>query len=285
MQKYVRSMKKISIVTVCLNSEAFIEQTINAVLSQNYPELEYIVVDGGSTDNTVNIIKKYTDKISHFVSEPDDGMYHALKKGFGFATGEIMAWINAGDILFPGAFHSVNRIFTEFTDCLWLTGFPTVLNAGGSVFPARLIHLERLYRDFEFLNGSTYCVQQESTFFKKSLYDAVGGISTEYKLAGDYDLWAKFFQKTKLYVFNCLIGSFRVHSMQLSSDKALYKNELTEIRTRYNKVSYKLKYLYFKLVAVYCKLLPAIIGRRILSACFQSNRYYYDKKNDKFYHI
>ena len=89
---------KISVVTVCYNMAQYIETTIKSVLSQDYPNLEYIVIDGGSTDGTQQIIEKYKDQLAYYVSEPDNGMYDAINKGFSKATGDIIAWINADDV-------------------------------------------------------------------------------------------------------------------------------------------------------------------------------------------
>ena len=95
---------KISIVTPNYNGVKYLEQTIVSVLNQNYPNLEYIIIDGGSTDGSVEIIKKYESKLSYWVSEPDMGLYHAIQKGFEKSTGEIMAWINSDDMYVKGSF-------------------------------------------------------------------------------------------------------------------------------------------------------------------------------------
>lgn len=114
---------KISVVTVCYNMEGTIEETILSVLNQNYPNLEYIIIDGNSTDDTMLIVNKYKDKISTIVSEPDNGMYDAIHKGFSMATGDILAWINADDSYMPWTFKYVNEVFTDLPDVDWIVGF------------------------------------------------------------------------------------------------------------------------------------------------------------------
>src|ERR1039457_1034429 len=118
---------KISIVTPSFNQAEFLEQTICSVLSQKYPNLEYVVIDGGSTDGSVEIIKKYADKLTYWVSEKDDGQYAAINKGFSYTTGDIMGWINSSDILLPWTFSILAEIFENYTQIQWLSGAPTSL--------------------------------------------------------------------------------------------------------------------------------------------------------------
>ena len=113
---------KISIVTPSFNQAQFLEETILSVINQNYPNLEYIIIDGGSTDGSVDIIKKYEKHLTYWVSEPDNGHGHALNKGFSTTTGEIMAWINSDDKYYPSTFATVAEIFNKFSDINWIHG-------------------------------------------------------------------------------------------------------------------------------------------------------------------
>jgi glycosyltransferase involved in cell wall biosynthesis len=112
---------KISIVTPTFRHGHYLEETIRSVLAQGYPNLEYVVIDGGSKDETIEILKKYSNHIHYWVSEPDRGHAHALNKGFAQTTGEILAWINAGDFYFPQALHRVAQVFQELSEVVWLT--------------------------------------------------------------------------------------------------------------------------------------------------------------------
>ena len=111
---------RISIITPNYNQEDFLEQTILSVIGQNYPNLEYIIIDGGSTDGSVEIIKKYEKHLSHWVSEPDSGLYHALQKGFSRSTGEIMGWINSDDILHRKSLFVLAEVFSTNDEIDWL---------------------------------------------------------------------------------------------------------------------------------------------------------------------
>ena len=137
---------KISVVTVCYNMAQYIEATIKSVLSQGYPNLEYIIIDGGSTDGTQQIIEKYQDQLAYYVSEPDNGMYDAINKGFLKATGDIIAWINADDIYMPWTLHTINDVFTCFPETKWLGGKYAFLNENGTlaqIFPQTSIRCSK----------------------------------------------------------------------------------------------------------------------------------------------
>lgn len=125
---------RISIVTPCFNMEEYLECTIQSIVSQKYPNLEYIIVDGGSTDRSVDIIKKYDGALEWWVSESDNGMYHAIQKGFSKATGEIMAWLNADDMYHSKALFSVAQIFDSFPNIEWIQGRPTLFDEDGRIF-------------------------------------------------------------------------------------------------------------------------------------------------------
>jgi len=116
---------KISIVTVNYNLSHFLEETIKSVIDQQYPNLEYIIIDGGSTDDSVDIIKKYEKFISFWISEKDEGIYDALQKGFSKSSGEIMGWLNSDDLYHPKLLFVVGEIFSRFNQINWLTGVNT----------------------------------------------------------------------------------------------------------------------------------------------------------------
>ena len=220
------SYPRISIVTPNLNKVKYLENTILSVLSQNYPNLEYIIIDGGSTDGSVDIIKKYADKLAYWVSEPDNGMYDAIRKGFEHSTGGIMAWIGSDDMYHAHSFYTVAEIFSKWPEISWLVGAGTHYDATGkTVRTAR----SRYFNHLDFLTHRYKWIQQESTFWRRSIYEKVGVINEAFKLAGDFDLWMRFSRYEKMYITDALIGGFRISDNQLSKDKERYCKEADAI--------------------------------------------------------
>lgn len=185
---------------------------MRSILDQNYPDLEYIVVDGGSTDGSVDIIRKYQDKLAWWCSEKDGGMYDALNKGFSRATGEVMGWINSDDVHHPGSLFTLGELFSTFDDVHWIQGVQSMIDYSGRiVYAAPVFHVNRMYfYNKEHLEYGRY-IQQESTFWRRALWELAGGyMSTEYKLAGDFDLWIRFFKYARLHYVDALLGAFRL---------------------------------------------------------------------------
>lgn len=208
---------KITIVTPNYNGSRYLEDTIMSVFGQNYPNLEYIIIDGGSTDGSINIIKKYENRLAYWVSEPDNGMYHAIQKGFEKSTGELMAWINSDDMYHKNAFFTIAEIFDTFDEVNWLVGASTFYDEEN-----RTVHCNqsRLFTKFDFYNYDFKWLEQESVFWRRSLWNISGAtLNTKLKYAGDFDLWLKLFKYEKLYVTHALIGGFRWRSSkQLSTE-------------------------------------------------------------------
>jgi glycosyltransferase involved in cell wall biosynthesis len=209
---------KISIITPNYNQGQYLEETILSVIGQNYPNLEYIIIDGGSTDNSVEIIKKYEKHLAYWVSEKDNGMYEAIQKGFDRSTGEIMAWINSDDKYHMGAFSIVAEVFSNFQEISWLTGIPTIWDKYGRCVKVNLSQLWSKYEMYakHYLDKQNW-IQQESTFWRRSLWKQSGArLDTSLKLAGDFELWLRFFRYAQLYTVEALLGGFRIHHKQLS---------------------------------------------------------------------
>jgi len=215
------SYLKISIVTPSYNQAEFLEDAIKSVLSQGYPNLEYIVIDGGSTDGSVDIIKKYSDKLAYWVSEPDKGHGDALNKGFKQATGEIMAWINSDDYYFPWSLRVVSKIFSTYPQIEWLTTEKRVISDinGKPSSPIIFINFGRLgYKMGFYLIQSGNCIQQESTFWRRSLWERAGGyINKSSKLMPDFELWSRFWNKAELYSVDTPLGVFRRQEKQATN--------------------------------------------------------------------
>jgi glycosyltransferase involved in cell wall biosynthesis len=241
---------KISIVTPSYNQGEYLEETILSVLDQGYPDLEYIIIDGGSTDNSVDIIKKYEKHLTYWVSEPDQGMYHALNKGFSISSGQIMAWINSSDLYCPWALSIVADVFCQLSEVKWLTsGFPMVWDEKSRAIKCKEIagFSQQSFLDGRHLNvlpNFLWVIQQESTFWRRSLWKKTGGtLSTEFKSAGDFELWSRFFQYTDLYTLGTTLGGFRKHADQKSSDHALYWSEAVDAFETHGISDYAQEYL------------------------------------------
>lgn len=206
---------KISVVTPSFNQGIFLEETIKSVLSQNYPNLEYVVIDGGSTDNSVDIIKKYQSHLHYWCSKPDKGHADAINRGFSHTSGEIMAWINSDDKYLPWTFTIVNKIFRQFPQVNWLVGFNSWWNDEGVLINAE----KRPKNIYDFLLGNYGWIQQESVFWRRSLWEKAGGyINQDMKLMVDGELWCRFFLLDELYSIDCILGGYRLHSTNRAKD-------------------------------------------------------------------
>jgi glycosyltransferase involved in cell wall biosynthesis len=202
------------------------------VLQQGYPNLEYIIIDGGSTDNSVEIIKKFSAEkhLSYWVSEPDNGQYDAINKGFSRATGEIMAWLNSDDMYVPGTFRTVAEIFNKFEFVNWITGTPTTYTIHGSMVAGRyhIYSRDLIKRGFYGPIGSW--IQQEGTFWRRELWEKAGGrMNASYDYAGDFELWQRFSSYDYLYTVNAVLGGFRHHPNQKTKTQMdKYYEEISE---------------------------------------------------------
>ncbi len=203
---------KIALVTPVFNSARYLEATILSVLSQNYPNLEYVIADGGSTDGSIEIIRKHETRLHAWFSEPDRGMYDAINKGFARCSPEAsggMGWISATDLLHVGSLFVVGSVFRGFPEVEWITGRPTGFSDEGMA--VEFLRLRQWSR-MRFLAGANRYIQQESTFWRRSLWDRAGGrVDDSRRMASDFELWVRFFRFAKLYSVDALIGGFRSH--------------------------------------------------------------------------
>lgn len=204
---------RIALVTPVFNAAKYIESALRSVLMQDYPNLDYFIVDGGSTDGTVDVIRKYESQISGWISEPDNGMYDALNKGFARTSGDIMGWISATDMLHIGGLRVVGSVFRDCPEVQWLTGRPTRFNEEGITTEVEPVPRWSRYR---FLAGANRYIQQESTFWRHLLWEkAGGGVDATMRMGGDFELWLRFFRYARLYPVDALIGGFRMHDASL----------------------------------------------------------------------
>lgn len=185
-------LPRISVVIPSFNQGRHIEEALRSVLLQGYPDLELIVMDGGSTDHTVQIIRKYERWIAHWVSAPDRGQSSAINEGLRRATGEIFAWIGCDDRLLPGALVHVGACFARRPDCAWLAGSGRLAFQSGRVgqMASRIERPDDLIRYW--LWGSGCFIFQPSCFWRRQLWEVAGGVREDLHLAMDYELWLRF---------------------------------------------------------------------------------------------
>lgn len=161
----------ISVVTPSLNQAAFLERTLRSVAEQDYPNIEHIVVDGGSTDGSVEILERWTDRLSRWVSEPDTGQANAINKGLGWTSGEIVAYINSDDYYLPGAFAAASRAF-EQPDTRWVAGRCRYQYADGSLWGIVVPEPPRM--PLRTMIAETWYVPQASSFWRRGVFADVG---------------------------------------------------------------------------------------------------------------
>ena len=225
----------ISVIIPSFNQGQFIEQTITSVIGQNYPNIELIVVDGGSTDNTLDVIEKYKDALSYFVSEPDNGQTHAINKGFRRAKGEILTWLNSDDMYLPCA-------LSKAVGCIGSTSEPKLLYGGCLRFLEDSNYTYgRLPERFD-PERLTYCnyIDQPSVFWTRSLWERVGELDESYHYVMDWDWWLRASQKCQFMTLREHLSIFRLHDVHKSSAGGLKRRaEMVRLVATYAQEEWK----------------------------------------------
>jgi glycosyltransferase involved in cell wall biosynthesis len=251
-------MFKISVVTPNYNMGRYLEGTILSIISQkiSHPELqiEYIVVDGGSTDESLSIIEKYKDHIDKVIVGKDKGQYDAVRIGFENSTGEILCWLNSDDLYMSWTFSVVHSIFSKYPEVKWLTGIRSVLNENAQMirYGNRNItsNASNLISRGFFHGKCLGYLMQENMFWRRELWFKSGGLDLNYPYGADYKLWIQFAEYESLYEVAVPLAAFRLRSEQRSADQK-YWDEIKKIGDSYSKYAFSIltNNIFFKLLS------------------------------------
>ena len=199
----------VSIITPSFNQARDLEATIQSVLEQDYPRIEYIIVDGGSSDGSVDVIKKYAGRLAWWVSEQDKGQTDAINKGFNRASGEILAWLNSDDTYNPGAVSAAVKYLTENPDVAMVYADCNYINEQGGVIGK----FNSAQTDHRRLREGYVHIPQQTMFFRANYWQELGPLDPSFYFAMDYDLWTRLAARTQLKYFPGQVwANFRLHT-------------------------------------------------------------------------
>lgn len=205
-------LPSITVITPSYNQGQFIQQTVESVLSQHYPRLEYIVVDGLSTDNTLDVLVSYQGQLT-IISEKDNGQTDALNKGLRMATGDVVCWLNSDDYFLPDTLNKVGRFFEQSPNALWLTGDCRIVNETGNTIQEPVRHYKRLLRALTpaLYMGVTNTICQPATFWRRSVHEQIGYLDESLRYTMDYDWWLRLLKLQPPVVSTDIFTAFRIH--------------------------------------------------------------------------
>jgi glycosyltransferase involved in cell wall biosynthesis len=209
-----RSYPRITIVTASYNQGAFLDQALASIHDQNYPNLEHIVIDGGSTDKSVEIIERYAPRLAYWHTRRDDGQSHAINAGFQRATGDIFAWVNSSDCLAPGALFTMARTFADVKQAAWAVGDCLWIDEAGNEVGRWTPGQITLPRVIDW--GRNY-INQPAVFWTRTLWERSGVLDESLHYAMDFDLWLEFFRHAEPRIVGSAIGVNRRHGCSKTS--------------------------------------------------------------------
>jgi glycosyltransferase involved in cell wall biosynthesis/SAM-dependent methyltransferase len=222
---------KISIVTPSYNQGKYIERTVRSVLLQRYPNLEYILMDGGSTDETMSRLAPYKDRFSFLTSETDHGQADAIAKGFARSSGEIMAYLNSDDLLAPGSLHFVADYFKAYPTVDFIYSHRCTVDENDRILSYWILppHRDSLMKRWDF-------IPQETCFWRRSLFEKAGNVDPDFQFAMDYDLFVRFMNLGCFRRLNRFFGAFRQHSESKTTQLLgiMGRREVLKVRQKYD---------------------------------------------------
>jgi glycosyltransferase involved in cell wall biosynthesis len=227
---------KISIITPSYNQGSYLEETIDSVLSQGYSNLEYIIVDGGSNDNSLEIIKKHEKHLTWWVSEKDNGQTHAINKGFKRASGDIINWLNSDDVLKPNALNIIQESFNSNPNIGFIYGKTECFGKN-----TELYLFQHPIDDFPFRFYYDFPYAQPSCFYKRELLNSCGYLNEQLNFSMDYDLFIRLHCFTKCISINEVISGFRIHDASKTSnmEATMIKENLSVFKSFLNGLSFE----------------------------------------------
>lgn len=202
------SLPLVSIITPSFNQARYLDATVQSVLLQDYPRIEYMIVDGGSNDGTINVIKKYQSNLAWWVSEKDKGQTDAINKGFARAKGEILAWLNSDDTYEPAAVSAAVRYLQEHPEAGMVYGDCNFINESGRVIG----QFDSAQTSYRLLRQGYSHIPQQTMFFRANLWKQVGPLDPSFYFAMDYDLWTRIAARSQIRYVPQTWANFRLHT-------------------------------------------------------------------------
>ncbi len=244
----------ISVIIPSYNQGQFISQTIESILSQSYKNIEILVIDGGSSDNTVDILKGYENRI-YWLSEKDNGQTDAINKGMAMAKGDILTYLNSDDFYLDGALEKVAEVFNSIKNTFWITGDYLLVDKQGNRINSPIVGYKKLFRkilSFKLLTVLNPIIQP-STFLSRSIVEQVGTFNEKLIYTMDYEYWLRAIKIHNPVVLDAKLSAFRVHknSKGGSQFKLQFEEELRVARKyQSNSLQLFLHYLHNKLIGI-----------------------------------
>lgn len=259
----MNELPSITVITPSYNQGRFIRQTIESVFSQHYPKLEYIIVDGASTDETQSILKEYGDRVI-IISERDGGQTDAINKGLRLATSDIICWLNSDDYFLPNGLLTVGEFFKRNPNKIWMTGDCLIVNESGQPIQQPIRWYKRILRTLGPIMSLdlTNAVCQPATFWRRTVHDQVGLLNESLHYTMDYDFWLRLRQIQRPECLVAPLAVFRIHKNSKGGKQ--YQNQFAEDEATFKKYAHSNLFIWLhkshnKLIISIYRILKATI--------------------------